>query len=362
MSAKIRVLIVDDSQLVQEVLRSILGTDSEMEVIGAAANGREALTLTAKWRPDVVVMDINMPELDGLEATEKIMAYCPTPILILTSMDGADVAFEALSKGALEVLQKPELDDEKCRELIGKIKLSAGVRVITHIAGRQGETKVPERPAPTPPAPAKPRAPLAPARPGAGRAAASGMVIGIGSSTGGPKALGQICNALPADFPAAILVVQHIADGFVPVLTSWLDGSSQIRVKEAEDGEDLAPGVVYIAPSNVHTELVGTRIALRDGEPLAGHRPSIDVLLSSIAKSHRARGVGIILSGMGRDGARGARDIRNAGGYTMAQDEDSCVVFGMPRAAAELDGIDQVLNPLEIAGAMLRHAQEGRES
>ena len=362
MSARIRVLIVDDSKLVQEVLRSILGSDGELEVVGAAANGNEALTLTAKHRPDVIVMDINMPELGGLEATEKIMAYSPTPILILTSMDGADVAFEALSRGALEVVEKPELDDEKCRELIAKIKLSAGVRVITHIAGRQGEPQSREGAASRPPAPAGPRAPLAPAPPRGGRTARSATVVGIGSSTGGPKALGQICSELPADFPASILVVQHIADGFVPVLTSWLDGSSQIRVKEAEDGEELAPGVAYIAPSNVHMELAGTRIALRDGEPLAGHVPSVDVLLSSIAKNCGARGMGIILSGMGRDGARGAKEIRDAGGYTMAQDEKSCVVFGMPKAAVELDGVNQVLDPLEIAAAVLRHTQESRVS
>jgi len=341
-------------------LRSILGSDDGLAVVGAAANGHEALALTVEHRPDVIVMDINMPELGGLEATEKIMAYCPTPILILTSMQGADVAFEALSRGALEVLEKPELDDEKCRELIDKIKMSASVRAITHIAGRQGEAPATGVTVPRPPA--ELRAPSIPARPAAGAAVEPRVVIGIGSSTGGPNALGQICKALPPDFPASILVVQHIAEGFVPVLTSWLDGSSQVRVKEAEDGEDLAPGVVYIAPSNVHMELAGSRIALRDGEPEAGHRPSIDVLLSSIARNRKDRGMGIILSGMGRDGARGARHIRDAGGYTMAQDEDSCVVFGMPKAAVELDGVNRVLNPQGIAAAVLRHTQEGRKS
>ena len=362
MGSKIRILIVDDSELVQEVLRSILRTDRELDVVGAAANGHQALELTAKLRPDVIIMDINMPELGGLGATEKIMAYYPTPILVLTSMDGADVAFEALSRGALEVMEKPELDDEKCRELIGKIKLSAGVKVITHIAGRRHEQTPSEEVGPASLAPAARRAPSRRIRPLPGGRAKRGRVIGIGSSTGGPKALGEICRVLPMDFPAPILVVQHIIDGFVHVLTNWLDGNSQIRVKEAEDGEDLMPGVAYIAPSDVHMELTGTRIVLNDDPPLAGHRPSVDVLLSSIAKNHGESGMGVILSGMGRDGARGMREIRRAGGFTMAQSEETCVVFGMPGAAIELGEVNRVLNPQGIAAEMLHQVQEGMES
>ena len=356
MAAEIRVLIVDDSELVQEGLRSIFQSASELAVAGVAGNGREAVELTAKLRPDVIVMDINMPELDGLEATQKIMAYYPTPILILTSMDGAEVAFQALSNGALEVMEKPELDAEKCRELIRKIKLSAGVRVATHIAGRRSgeersETIHHQQPV----------EPTVSPRPLAASGASPVRVIGIGSSTGGPNALGQIFSALPIGFPASILVVQHIADGFVPVLVNWLNNISPMRVKEAEDAERLAPGIAYIAPSDVHMELVGDRIALNAAPPLAGHRPSADILLSSVAKYCGEKSMGIILSGMGRDGAKGAKEIRNAGGYTVAQNEETCVVFGMPGAAVELNGVNRVLNPQEIAAAMLQQVQEGKK-
>ena len=348
----IRVLIVDDSELVQAVLRSILGSDPGLEVVGSALNGHQAFELTRTLRPDVIVMDINMPELGGLGATEKIMAYHPTPILVLTSMDRAEVAFEALSRGALEVIEKPELDDEKCRELISRIKLSAGVRVVTHIAGRRNVAELLGSADPEPRASVRARVPTN----GRGR---PGCVIGIGSSTGGPQVLGELCRALPADFPASILVVQHIADGFVPVLTNWLDGSSRIRVKEAEDGEALEPGVAYIAPSNAHLRLAGGRVSLDDGPPMGGHRPAVDALLSSIASCCGKDGVGIILSGMGRDGARGLKEIHQAGGFTMAQDQETCVVYGMPRAAVELDGVSRVLDPQGIAVEMLRQAQPG---
>jgi two-component system, chemotaxis family, protein-glutamate methylesterase/glutaminase len=361
MAAEIRVLIVDDSSLVQEVLRSIFQSASGLEVAGVAGNGREAVELTAKLRPDVIVMDINMPELDGLEATQKIMAYYPTPILILTSMDGAEIAFQALSNGALEVMEKPELDAEKCRALIRKIKLSAGVQVATHIAGRRGGEEHAETIYRQQPAPKKPVEPALP-RPSATSDVRPRRVVGIGSSTGGPNALGQIFSALPIDFPASILVVQHIADGFVPVLVNWLNGTSPIRVKEAEDTERLAPGTAYIAPNGLHMELVGDRISLNAAPPLAGHRPSADVLLSSLARYCGERGMGVILSGMGRDGARGVKEIRNAGGYTVAQSEETCVVFGMPGAAVELDGVNRVLTPQGIADAMLQQVQEGKRS
>ena len=166
-------------------------------------------------------------------------------------------------------------------------------------------------------------------------------------------------SALPKNLSASILVVQHITAGFVSILTAWLNDSSQIQVKEAEGGEQLAPGVAYIAPSDRHMELAGNRIVLNDRPPLAGHRPSADLLLSSIAKQCKKRGIGIILSGMGGDGAKGAKEIRNAGGYTMAQNEETCVVFGMPKVAVELGGVDRVLNPQGIVAEILRQVQEG---
>jgi len=360
MAGPIRVLTVDDSELVQAILKSILSTDPELELVGTAGNGREAVQRASELRPDVIVMDIDMPELSGLGATEQIMAYHPTPILVLTSIDRADVAFEALSRGALEVVEKPELSDERCRELIGKIKMSAAVEVVTHLAGRRGGDAGPERDAPIP-LPVRDegaRYPSAASRDGQSRT----RVIGIASSTGGPKALAQICAALPADLPASILVVQHISDGFAPVLTNWLDGGSPMRVKEAEHAELLEPGVVYIAPSNVQMQVTGRRIALSDEPPVQGHRPSADVLLSSIARSCGRGGMGIVLSGMGRDGAEGARQIRAAGGYAVAQSEQSCVIYGMPRATVELEGASEVLSPAGIAATVLRRATEGERS
>lgn len=355
MDRRIRVLTVDDSELVQAVLQSVLSTDGELELVGAARNGREAVAMTAELRPDVIVMDIDMPELSGLEATEQIMAYHPTPILVLTSVDRAGVAFEALAKGALDVVEKPELDDERCRELIGRIKMSAGVGVVTHLAGRRGDGGGLEASRPQPPGG---RESAAPARPPVGERGPT-RVVGIAASTGGPKVLAQICAALPADLPASILVVQHIADGFAPVLTSWLDGGALIRVKEAEAGERLEPGVAYIAPSHVHMTLVGRRIALSDEPPVDGHRPSADVLLSSIARSCGPQGMAIVLSGMGRDGARGAQQIREAGGYSVAQSEESCVIYGMPKAAVQLGGVNQVLDPAGIVAVLRHRTKEG---
>ncbi len=350
----IRVLIVDDSALVREIFQVVFGFHEQIKVVGHAGNGREAVELTSKLRPDVITMDINMPEMDGLEAIEHIMAYYPTPILVLTSLSDADVAFRSLSKGALEVMEKLELDDEKCREFIEKIILLSKVKVVTHISGKRkgrvGEGAPAAKPALSEKAP----------RRWVGfrrRTQSRGRVVAIGSSTGGPRILGQVLSSLPGDIPTGILITQHISDGFVTTLVDWLDDISEIRVKEAEDGEAVLPGVAYVAPTGLHLEVSGGRISLNNSAPVGGHRPSVDLLFSSVAREYGPGSIGVILSGMGRDGALGLKEIHDAGGFTIAQEEKSCIVFGMPKVATELGGVHAVLLPESMPAEILRQVQ-----
>ena len=355
MEGKIRVVIVDDSALVREILQVVLSLDNDIEVVGHAKNGKEAIDLASKLRPDVITMDISMPEMDGIDAIEHIMAYHPTPIMVLTSLSDAGMAFRSLSKGALEVVEKPELDDDKCREFVTKIKQLSKVQVITHISGRLKSRKR----NPVAESPQREETLKKGIRPGRGIETEK-KVVAIGSSTGGPKVLGHILGSLPADISSGILIVQHISDGFVGTLVDWLDDISEIRIKEAEDGETVLSGVAYIAPARLHLAVSDGRISLDNSATVEGQRPSADFLFSSVAREYGPGSIGVILSGMGRDGALGIREIRDAGGFTIAQDEKSCVVFGMPKVAIELGGVQEVLPPESIPAEVLRQlsAQE----
>jgi len=333
-----RVLVVDDSLVAREMLKHILGSDPGIEVIGTATDGAEAVEMTAALRPDLVTMDIHMPRMGGIEATERIMAYSPTPILVVSSSvygEGVGRAFDALACGALDVVLKPAPRDwagldEIARDLVRRVQMLARVRVITHVRGRQ-----------------------------AGRRAAaahtehrSGSVVAIGASTGGPSALREVLGGLPAGLPAPILVTQHIADGFIPGLVEWLDAACAIRVREADGGRPLEPGTAYLAPTGRDLVLDGGVVRL--DQPAAGqvHAPSADVLFESVAQSCGNAAVGVLLTGMGADGARGLRALRDVGAATIAQDEATSVVFGMPRSAIELDAAGQVLPLGEIADAV----------
>ncbi len=334
----IRVLVVDDSLVAREMLKHILGSDAGIEVVGTATDGAEAVEMTAALRPDLVTMDIHMPRMDGIEATERIMAYTPTPVLVVSSSvygEGVGRAFDALACGALDVVLKPAPRDWAgldgiARDLVRRVQMLSRVRVITHVRGRQaGRRAVAAHAEPHP-----------------------GSVVAIGASTGGPSALRVVLGGLPAGLPAPILVTQHIADGFIPGLVDWLDTACAIRVRVAEDDCALEPGTAYVAPTGRDLELDGG--VARLAEPAVGqvHAPSADVLFKSVARSCGRDAVGVLLTGMGADGARGLCALHDAGAATIAQDEATSVVFGMPRAAIELGAAGRILPLGDIAGAI----------
>lgn len=342
---RIKVLIVDDSLVAREMLAQILATDTDIEVVGMARDGQEAVDAVSHLKPDLVTMDIHMPKMDGLVATEQIMAYHPTPILVVSSSvygEGMGRAFDALQMGALEVIKKPEPRDwadlERIgREVIKRVKVLARVRVITHIKGRR-RTVFEEAPA----------AATHHARPG------TRSLVAIGSSTGGPSALLNILARLPEQFPVPVVIAQHIADGFVPGLVSWLDSGCAINVVEAADGTQAQPGVAYLAPTGLNLEMDG--YTMRFASPLAGqlYIPSADTLFNSVARSFGRSAVGVILTGMGADGAAGLKRLHEAGGATIAQDEATSTVYGMPKAAVEMGAADTVLPVHDIAAEVER--------
>jgi two-component system, chemotaxis family, protein-glutamate methylesterase/glutaminase len=336
----IRVVVADDSLVAREMLSQILSSDPQIEVVGQAHDGEEAVDLVGRLRPDLVTMDIHMPKMDGLEATERIMAFTPTPILVVSSSvhgEGMGRAFDALTLGALEVIRKPEPRDwadlERIgRELLRKVKILANVKVITHVRGRRDHHGY--------------RAKHLPAD-GAGRS-----TVAIGSSTGGPSALLSVFERLPEDFPAPILVAQHIAAGFIPGLVDWLDTSCALHVVQAEAGMVPEPGTVYFATTGRNLVLSG--VALRFDEPGTDqlYIPCADTLFESVARTCGKSAVGVLLTGMGADGAQGLKRLHDAGAATIAQDEETSTVFGMPRAAIELGAVDRVVAIDDMAAAI----------
>jgi two-component system chemotaxis response regulator CheB len=333
----IRVLIAEDSLTTRLLLAEILTSDPEIEVVGQAKDGVEAVALTRSLRPDLVTMDIHMPRMDGLQATKEIMITSPTPIVIITgsSMVGeVEGCMSALRAGALDVVSKPPDPtapsfDEVSRRLVATIKALAGVKVVRHWR------------------PAARAAPIEAVR-------RRGPLVAIATSTGGPAALEQLFRGLAGNFPAPILVVQHIAPGFTAGLASWLNSVSDLRVKVAEQGEVLRPGTVYLAPDGQHLGVhEPSRISLSDAPPVGGFRPSGTFLFESVAAMAGCGAVAVILTGMGEDGVAGLRAIRAAGGQVIAQDEKSSVVFGMPGAAVAAGLVDQVLPLAAIAGRLV---------
>jgi two-component system, chemotaxis family, protein-glutamate methylesterase/glutaminase len=333
---RLRVVVVDDSPTSRLLLVKILGADEEIEVVGQAGDGFEALEMVKRLRPDIVTMDVQMPRLDGFAATKRIMIEAPTPILITTSLDprALSVSLEAVRMGALAVQAKPGDPlgpgfDEEARELVRQVKAMSQVKVVRHHE---------REPAPVPAAPASVAAALhgVPAE-----------VVAIAASTGGPAALHQIVSALPPDFPAPILVVQHMSRGFAPGLVGWLDKAALVRVKLAEEGEAVRPGTVYVAGDDHHLCLSRSRrVQLSTAQAVGGFRPSGTVLFESVAAAFGRRAVAVILTGMGRDGVDGLRAIREAGGRTIAESEATAVVYGMPGAAVR-EGLADLILPLD---------------
>lgn len=331
----IRVLVTDDSPLMCKILTDILNSDPQILVTGVANNGKEALEIVPYLKPNLITMDMDMPIMDGFEATKRIMAFHPTPILIVSStvfISGTEKVFEAISHGALDVFDKSQLElggDKKSGEvLIAKIKFLNGIRVkYKHSPAVKKERSIIDLKVSS--------------------EKASDKIVAMAASTGGPQALLEILKRFPADFPCGIVIVQHITSGFLSGLMDWLDKECKIKVKIGEDNEEIQPGVAYLAPEDLQMRVAeGGKISLTNGPPHGGHRPSGDILLESVAKVYGRGGVGVILTGMGRDGANGMKMIKQSFGRTIAQHEKGCVVFGMPSVAIEMNVIDRVL-PLE---------------
>ena len=328
----VRVLLVDDSPTVRAVMRRILSGVSGIQVVGEAGNGADGVELARSLRPDAIVMDLEMPGVDGYVATERIMEECPTPIVVVTSRvqpDKMGAAFRAVKAGAGGVFPKPEVPspwDELARVLPVTL-LEVGSR----------HRCVPQHHAPGPTTAAVPVPRL--------------DLLAIGASTGGPGAICELLRELGRVFPLQVAVVQHIAAGFEAGLADWLRHELGVDVRVAQDGEDIPPGAVRIAPTGSHL-CVGPSGELRldqETPPVRGHRPSVDELFHSLARPLRARAVaGVLLSGMGSDGAEGLLELRRAGAFTVAQDERSCAVFGMPRSALECGATELALPPREI--------------
>jgi two-component system chemotaxis response regulator CheB len=320
----VRVLLVDDSRTARALMRRLCEDDGRLSVVGEAGDGREAVELVASLRPSIVVMDIEMPVLDGIAATRQIMAQAPTPILIVTAhYDAADVALSlrAVQAGALSILHKPGGPGSPsfapdAQRFVRMVRVLAGVRPVRrHLNGHPPQAAAP---ADAEPAPTSLRA------------------VGVAASTGGPAALYQLLQLLPAKTQVPVLVVQHIADGFAPGLALWLGAATALPVRLAEQGEPLTAATVYVAPDGRHlTVSRHGRVELTDDPPVAGFRPSATVLFTSLAEAFGAEAAAVVLTGMGADGLEGARALRRAGGRVLAQDADSSVVFGMPKAVAD---------------------------
>ena len=349
----IRVLLVDDSPLALVVLQRMLATSSEIEVVGTATNGREALELIPSLQPALICTDYHMPEMNGLELTRQVMARFPRPILVISSAVGqADTerVFALLEAGAVDVFPKPRGGPEAgalaAEQLIKKMKIVAGVWVWGRPSKEATARTAPSLPRPTP-------VPVREARPP--------QIIAIGASTGGPPALQTILSALPAHFPLPILCVQHISAGFLPGLVNWLAAHCKVKVQIALSGETPRPGHVYFPPENTHLGVDGKGRLLASTEPaVGGHRPSVTATFRSVAAYYGDAGMGVLLTGMGRDGGEGMLSLAQAGAPTIAQDEATCVVFGMPRDAIERGAARTVLPLGDIARALIEAA--GRPS
>ena len=337
MSDRIRVLVVDDSAFVRKAVGRMLAVADDIEVVGFAKDGEEGLALARELRPDVVTLDVRMPRLGGLETLERLMAEQPVPVLLMSTLtqEGAEVTLRGLELGAMEFVDKSSVEPMSMaslgEELIAKIRALGGARV-------RSRPRLPPRPADK-----------------AGKAPA--QFIAIAASTGGPSALQTVVSGLPAAFPAAVVIVQHIPRGFTRSLAERLDARSAIPVREARHGDPVAPGLVLLAPAGIHTRIVRAgaqnQISLEEEPREALHRPSADVLMASAADVYGPLAVGVVLTGMGADGTEGLRAIRQRGGLTLAEAEETCVIFGMPKAAIEAGVIDRTLPLDRIAAEIL---------
>ena len=344
----VKVLVVDDSPLIRQLIVEALEKDPDVQVVGTAENGKQAIEQAAALRPQVITMDVDMPVMDGLTATERIMADYPTPILVLTAdprNQAPELTHRALAVGALALRVKPAVEAEMVN-LAREVKLLATIRVIRHVRG------VKKAIGSSPSSPGLPQVAPQPFTP-----SALGVIC-IASSTGGPQVVQKLLAELPADFPVPIAIVQHINAAFSDSLVGWLATSSKLKVKVAKDNDLLTPGTVLLAPPDAHLVISARgKVSVQPGGPRDGHLPSATLLLESAAKTYARRAVGVILTGMGNDGVEGLAAIRGAGGKTVAQNQDSSVVFGMPGAAIARGIVDHVVAGDDVAATLIKLAR-----
>ncbi|MEY4764699.1 MAG: hypothetical protein RI907_1372 [Pseudomonadota bacterium] len=357
--SKIKVVVVDDSALVRSMLTEIINRQSDMTCIGAAADPLVAREMIRNLNPDVITLDVEMPRMDGIDFLSKLMRLRPMPVVMVSTLTerGADVTLKALELGAVDFVAKPKIGvADGLRQLADDITDKVRVAARARIHRMPGAT-----PAPAAGAPAAPGAP----KPAAASTASASLgrlstekIIFIGASTGGTEATKEVLTALPPDAPG-VVITQHMPPGFTRNYAARLDGLCKIRVQEARDGERILPGHAYIAPGGMHlsVEKSGANYIARvqDGDPVNRHKPSVEVLFQSAARVVGPNAIGIMLTGMGADGAKAMRQMRDAGAYCVAQDEASCVVFGMPREAIAAGAINEVLPLTKIAGHLIEH-------
>ena len=355
-SKKFRVLVVDDSAFMRKVLESIFNADDQLQVIAHAKDGREAITLSESLKPDVITMDLNMPHLDGLQATAHIMTHNPRPIVIVSSesKEGASSTLKALELGAIDFVTKPssgiDLDMQSVKEdLLRKVRVAAKVRVVRTASRLASAVQANSRTSSTSAPVSQPARPSLPASNDI-----RFPVVVLAASTGGPATVMRMAPGFTRDFPAAVILVQHMPATFTTQYALQLTEFTGIRVKEAEPNEALQPGTLYICPGGQHLRVTATgRVELDSATGrIEGYLPDIDVTMDSVAAFAGAMSIGVILTGMGSDGARGARAIKTAGGFVLAQDEATSVIFGMPAEAIKAGVVDQVLGIDEIYPAI----------
>jgi len=349
----IRVLVVEDSPVVRDLLVYILGSDPEIEVVATAGDGHEAIELALKLRPDVITMDVHMPRLDGIEAVRRIMATNPIPTVIISaSIDPGAVGdtFRALEAGAVAICEKPQgithpLYHTQARKIVQTVKMVSEIRMVRRWKPSGGAV-------------CRPRQGDSEWLPGASKL----ELVAMGASTGGPPVLRGILSGLTKGFPAPILIVQHIAPGFLPGLVGWLTSSSGVPVEIACDAKIAQPGHAYVAPDGVHMEVQRScRIRLARHDPVNGMCPSVSVLFQSAAEAFDRTAAGVLLTGMGRDGADELLLMKNKGALTIAQDKESSVIHGMPGEAIKLGAARHVLPPEKIVEILNSRAGRKQE-
>jgi len=354
-SKKFRVLVVDDSSFMRKVLENIFNGDEQLQVIGQAKDGREAISLSDSLKPDVITMDLNMPHLDGLQATAHIMTNSPRPIVIVSSesKEGAEATLKALELGAIDFVAKPssgvDLDMQSVKDdLLRKVRMAAKVRVVRTASRIASAVQAPTKALSSTPAAARVSAP-----------SSNGSdlrfpVVVLAASTGGPATVMRLAPGFTRDFPAAVLLVQHMPASFTTQYALQLAEFTGIRVKEAEANDSLQPGTLYVCPGGQHLRVSPTGRIQLDATTgrIEGYLPNIDVTMESVAAYAGAMSIGVVLTGMGSDGARGSRVIKQAGGLVLAQDEATSVIFGMPAEAIRTGCVDQTLGIDDIYAAL----------